>query len=281
MARRQARRRRPEPRARLNWPRLPRLRLARLGALTLAVAAFFFGYRLSVSLLDRPITAITIEGPFQRVTALKIEEAISDELERGFLSADLRAIHARLTDLPWIDAANVARRWPGQLEISVTEQVPAACWGERGLLNTRGELFVSDARHVPAELPRLNGPEGRSAEVAKRYLTVREQLIPRGLDVRQLELDARGAWSMTLGNGIEIRLGRRDVAERTALFLDVVADLITRRAADIEFVDLRYSNGFTVGWHGDATPLASGDGPARQMLAGHSETAQQPKDGHE
>ncbi len=281
MARKQARRRRQEARVRVSLPRLP---LARIGALLLAAGALFGGYRVAGVLLDRPITAITIEGPFQRVTALQIEEAISAELSQGFLSADLDAIHARVTALTWIDGANVVRRWPGQLELSVTEQVPAACWGERGLLNTRGELFVTDARHVPAELPRLSGPAGRSAEVARRYLTIREQLIPRGLDVRRLELDARAAWAMTLGNGIDIRLGRRDVAARTELFLDVVADIITQRATDIEFVDLRYSNGFTIGWRGDAAPATDDDSAGRRMLAGASTmatTAVQPKDGQQ
>ena len=86
--------------------------------------------------------------------------------------------------------------------IVVTEQVPAAIWGESGLLNTRGELFVAEARHVPAELPRLSGPEGSSNDVARRYLAVREQLIPVGLDLRSVHLDARGSWLMTLGNGI-------------------------------------------------------------------------------
>ncbi len=265
MARKQARRRKSEPRPRLRLPKLP---LARIAMALVASGVVFATYRLSATLLDRPITAITIDGPFQRVSALQIEEAIADELSRGFLTADLDAVQARLTALPWIDRANVVRRWPGQLEISVTEQVPAACWGENGLLNTRGELFVRDARHVPAELPRLSGPDGRSAEVAERYLTIREQLIPRGLDVRELTLDARGAWSMTLSNGIEIRLGRRNVAERTALFLDVVADLVTRRARDIVFVDMRYSNGFTVGWHGEAPAMSEDEPGGRQMLAG-------------
>ena len=48
-----------------------------------------------------------------------------------------------------------------------------------------------------------------SAEVATRYLAVREQLIPVGLDVRRVHLDARGSWDMTLGNGIEVRLGQK------------------------------------------------------------------------
>jgi cell division protein FtsQ len=125
------------------------------------------------------------------------------------------------------------------------------------LLNVRGELFVTQARHIPAELPRLSGPDDRSDDVARRYLAVREQLIPLGLDVRRVHLDARGAWDMTLTNGVEIRLGRRDVDERTGLFLDVVANIITGRAADIGFVDMRYSNGFTIGWNDGATTPAT------------------------
>jgi cell division protein FtsQ len=264
MARKQAQRRKQAPVRKLTLPRIP---VARIGGVLIACTVIFATYHISAMALDRPINSITIDGPFQRVSALQIEEAISDELEKGFLTADLDTIRDQVTGLEWIDAANVVRRWPAQLEISVTEQVPAACWGERGLLNTRGELFVTDARHVPAELPRLSGPEGQSGEVAKRYLRIREQLIPRGLDVRRLHLDARGAWDMTLQNGIEIRLGKRQVAERTELFLDVVADIITRRAKDIEFVDMRYSNGFTIGWNGDASAPKSVSVGEQQMLA--------------
>ncbi|MGB5245155.1 MAG: cell division protein FtsQ/DivIB [Woeseia sp.] len=268
MARKQARRRKAAPVKKISLPKIP---LARVGGVLLAIGAVFATYHLSAMALDRPINAITIDGPFQRVSALQIEEAISSELEKGFLTADLDTIRNRLKGLEWIDRATVVRRWPAQLEISVTEQIPAACWGERGLLNTRGELFVTDARHVPAELPRLSGPEGHSAEVAQRYLRIREQLIPRGLDVRRLHLDARGAWDMTLQNGIEIRLGKRNVAERTELFLDVVADVITQRAKDIEFVDMRYSNGFTIGWNGTSPAPKNAAVSDRQMVAESNE----------
>lgn len=270
MTRKQAKRRKPAAAKKpLRLPRIPVARVAaRVTALGAAAAVVSLIYHLSAALLDRPITSLTIEGPFQRVSALKIEEAISDELGKGFLSVDLERLQSQIVALPWIDRASVARRWPGRLEISVSEQVPAACWGERGLLNTRGELFVTDARHVPAELPRLSGPEGRAADVAERYLKMRAKLIPRGLDVRRVHLDARGAWELTLQNGIEIRLGRRDVGARIDLFLDVVSDIITRRAAEIHFVDMRYSNGFTIGWNdgADGSPVEPAE-RHREMLA--------------
>jgi len=265
MARRQARRRKQK---KASMFKLPKLRLRRLVAPGVAGAIVFATYQLSLAMLDRPISALEISGPFQRVTPLQIEEAISEEIESGFIGADLGRIRADIVALPWIDQARVARRWPSTLSVAVTEQVPAAIWGERGLLNTRGELFIADARHVPPELPRLSGPDGSSGEVAARYLAVRKQLIPLGLDVRSVRLDARGSWQMVLGNGIEVRLGRRDVAARTDLFLDVVADIITGRAADIDYVDMRYGNGFTIGWNaGSRTPVGDPERAEQKLLA--------------
>ncbi len=265
MARKQARRRKPPKVRRF---KLPGLSLGRLVPPVLALAAVAATYELSARLLERDINAIEVSGPFQRVSALQIEAAIGHELDAGFLGADLGRIRATIRALPWIDDAAVARRWPDRLAITVTEQVPAAIWGDSGLLNVRGDLFVDEVRHVPAELPRLRGPEGRSAEVARRYLDVREQLIPIGLDLKSVYLDERGAWEMALTNGVVVRLGRRDVDARTALFVGVVADLITGRAADIRHVDMRYSNGFTVGWKdGVVAPGENTETTEQEMLA--------------
>ena len=52
---------------------------------------------------------------------------------------------------------------------------------------------------------------------------------------------------------------------RADLFLDVAADIVASREAEIEFVDMRYSNGFTIGWKGgsqspvtDSVPVEGG-----------------------
>lgn len=268
MPHKQAKRRKQKKSAAIRMPKIP---LRRISVPLFALGVVAICYRFSAELLDRPIDAITIEGPFQRVTALQIEEAISLELGAGFFSASLKNIQRRVVALPWIDAANVGRRWPGTIEINVTEQIPAAIWGERGLLNTDGELFVQDARHIPAELPRLSGPDDQSDSVAHRYLQIREQLIPLGLDVRRLHLDARGAWDMTLQNGVDVRLGRKDVDARTSLFLEVAADIISSRAEEIDYVDMRYSNGFTIGWRdGNATERAVPAESEKGLVAGRN-----------
>jgi cell division protein FtsQ len=77
-----------------------------------------------------------------------------------------------------------------------------------------------------------------------------------------LELDARGAWNLTLDNGVMVRLGRRQVDERFERFVLAAAKLVSQRATDITYVDMRYSNGFAVGWKGGAGHLALGAAPA-------------------
>lgn len=265
MARKQARRRKPKQVRKFT---LPKISIGRFVTPLAALVIIGATYQMSIRLLDSDIQSISVNGPFQRVTALQIEEAVSEQLDAGFLGANLGQMRELIQQLAWIDQAAVARRWPNRIAITVTEQVPAAIWGERGLLNVRGELFVGDARHIPAELPRLSGPENQSSDVARSYLRVRDRLIPIGLDVRRVQLDPRGAWEMTLTNGVEVRLGRRNVSQRTDLFVGVVADVITGRAEDIAYVDMRYSNGFTIGWKDGAnTPITDPKNAEREMLA--------------
>ncbi len=107
---------------------LPSLRLARVITPVVAILLVAVSYRMSTTLLDRKIETIEISGPFQRVTALQIEEAVSIELDSGFLGADLGRMQAQIMTLPWIDQASVARRWPNWISIRVSEQVPAAIW---------------------------------------------------------------------------------------------------------------------------------------------------------
>lgn len=227
----------------IDWSGIRRMALAggTLFAVTGGVVVMFL-------LLDRPISTIQIDGPFARVNASQVEAVIVDGIRGGFISTDIEGLAATVRSLPWVDQARVTREWPDGLRITLVEQSPAARWGESGLLNTRGELFIEDTRHVPAGLPALHGPAGSQREVALRYLAIREQLLPRGIDIASLGRDPRGAWTMTLNNGVTVRLGRRDIDLRLARFTGLVLDVVAPDLAGLDYVDMRYSNGFAIGW---------------------------------
>lgn len=222
----------------------------------LGIAAFIAGtsimlWGLMLS-LDQPIGRVDVVGQFKRVAPVQIEEVVAPFRGSGFLSVDLDAMRAAVESIPWIDRVRIERRWPNGVRVSITEHVPAARWGDDGLMNTRGELFLTGSRHIPPELPQLNGPPGTEAQVAKLYLETYPRLLAVGLRLSRVELDPRGAWSLALSNGVEIRLGRQDVQRRLERFIEVASPLVAARSGEVRYVDLRYSNGFSVGWNAPA-----------------------------
>jgi cell division protein FtsQ len=233
---------------------LPVLDWRRIGTTAAALGALAaLGYLISLG-LDQQVRKVTLEGPFQRVSTVEVEQVLRASLHGGFVTADLERLRRSIEALAWVDRARVQRRWPDTIVVEVVEQQAAARWGDDGLLNTRGELFVAGARYLPPELPRLDGPPGTEAQVAQRYLAVQGRLLDLGLRLAALRLDPRGAWEMDLSNGVTVRLGRSQVDQRTDRFLRVAAQVIAGHAAEIEHVDMRYSNGFSIGWREGAGP---------------------------
>src|SRR5882757_3273036 len=197
--------------------------------------------------LDQPIQSVSVSGRFQRVAPVDVERVVKQQVRgAGLLSVNLDAVRHAIHSLPWVDAVSV--------------QVAAARWGETGLLNTRGELFSKDERHMPPELAELSGPQGKESVVAQRYLAAQGRLIQAGLRLTAMRLDARGAWEFDLSNGVTVRLGRRQIDERFEKFINAALKLVTQRGGDISYVDMRYTNGFAIGWRGGATHSAKEDG---------------------
>ena len=208
--------------------------------------------------LDQPIESVAVAGRFQRVSPAEVERAVKQQVRNeGLVSVNLRAVRRAIATIPWVDAVTVQRAWPHGLRVVVSEQVAAARWRENGLLNTRGELFASDARHVPLELAQLSGPDGTENEVAQRYLAAQNRLSEAGLRLTALRLDARGAWEFDLANGVTVRLGRRQIDERFERFMTTAVKLIAQRADDIAYVDMRYTNGFAIGWRGSVASTSN------------------------
>jgi cell division protein FtsQ len=98
------------------------------------------------------------------------------------------------------------------------------------------------------KLPQLGGPDSQVQEVIALYNESRQLFAPLGLEVERLTMDRRGSWSLTLGNGTEVVIGRADARPRLGRFARMLPQLLAMQPQALRRADLRYTNGFALSW---------------------------------
>ena len=195
-----------------------------------------------------PLEVVKIEGDFRYLDKARLQGVVESHLDGGFFSADVGMICEAIEAMPWVASATVKRVWPDRLSVRVTEQVPVARWGQHGYLNAHGEAFVPEPTRVAGELPALAGPDGHERTVLEHYRAISRALASTSLQVTGVTLDERRAWRVQTGSGVELDLGRADTRRRLRRFVQSWPTVFAERAEQLQRVDLRYSNGFSVRW---------------------------------
>jgi cell division protein FtsQ len=184
-----------------------------------------------------------VTGEARHVTRPQVEAIVQNELQGTFFTMNMPRMRAAFEKLPWVREVSLRRRWPARLEVQVVEHVPLARWGNTALVNTHGEVF---AAAYDGKLPIFNGPSGTSKEIAIQYDFFRRQLAAINAVPVMVQVTARRAWQVRLENGPTLELGRDDVEARLARYIRVHDRSIATLNRRIDYVDLRYANGFAV-----------------------------------
>jgi cell division protein FtsQ len=220
------------------------LAFALAAAAMLAVGGITWAVRQHVFALHR----VVIDGNLARASGAHLERVIREELKGTFFTLSLDAARASLQRVPWVKSVALRRQWPDRLEITIVEHEPLARWNDAGLVDTEGDVFNAD---FDGELPQFIGPDGRSNEIARHFRDFGAVLRPRSLAIAELRLSPRGGWQLrTTGSAaLALELGRSAPAERLSRFVLYHARTVgalARAGTRVDYVDLRYRNGFAV-----------------------------------
>lgn len=232
---------------------VPWLQVGMGAAIVLLAAMVPWGTGQVLSAMDRQIMAIDVTGSLIGESRTDLERKAGDWIGKSFFATDLSDIKKALEQRPWVESAAVRRVWPDRLEIEIREKKPLAYWNGNRLVSRSGELFSPGNPEIAGRLPRLAGPDERVKEVIRMARTMSETLGGHGLGFAGLTLEQRGAWTLTLANGIEVVLGRDQVEERFARFITVYENRLISREDEVSQVDARYTNGVAVKWKSDAS----------------------------
>jgi cell division protein FtsQ len=209
------------------------------------------------------ITGVSVSGDVSHYNAITLRANVMPRLQGTFFTLDVNAARKVFETMPWVRQAIVRRDFPNRLKVQLQEHRAVAFWGIDGdsrLVNSFGEVFEANVGEIEQDnLPRLNGPEGQSAQVLAMHQTLQPLFTPMDLAIDQLELTPRGGWRAQLDTGTELELGSGSTPEllaRAQRFLKTVTQVTARygRHPDqLASADLRHTDGYAIRLTGVST----------------------------
>ena len=230
--------------------RILRISVASISGTLIVVGGFFSIQLLMASDLFR-VETITATGGRQ-LSAEQI--AVLSDIKPGIntFDLDLVLIGRKIAENPWIKTARVERIFPQQVAISVTERRPLAIinLGYLYYLDRHGEVFKlldgADRLDFPVitgfEADKLEEKESESEQDLQRIVALLEHLQQRegfGIDqVSEIHRDPGGSLHLfTLENGVRIRLGREQFAQKLDRLERIYAQLEPQLPI-LDYIDL-------------------------------------------
>jgi cell division protein FtsQ len=218
--------------------------LNRTADLLIAAAGLIVLYWVIRFAIVQPVFAmreIRVGGSATHITLEQVEAIARRDIHGTFFTLDLARLRGSFEKMPWVRKVDIRRSWPDRIDVSVEEHQPLARWGDTALVNLQGEVFEAA---YDATLPVFVGPAGTSREVAIQYEQLRGQFAGIGRTPVHVQLSPRRAWRVRLDDGMTLEMGREMTESRLKRFIAAYPRTLAPLARRIDYVDLRYANGF-------------------------------------
>ena len=212
--------------------------------LLIILVSLIFGFIYTS--INQPLTSIKIEGDLKRVSTKRVDSIVSEIMNQGFLTINQSKYKDRLENIDWVKSVRINKEWPNKINILLIEDDVVGLWNQKLLLNSSGELYNLDQRIVPKELIQFSGPDDRVNDVYEKFNIYNNELVTRGILIEKIELNLRGSWEITIRPSITIKLGGEDTQERFERFLTILDQSLLENFEIISYIDLRYTEGFSI-----------------------------------
>lgn len=242
---------------------------AGFGAMLLAAASAWLAWRALPEVPVREVLFVNaVAGEFAHVKAEdlgRVARAVA-ATRVSVLRTDLAEVKAAVEQVAWVRRADVRRRLPNKIEVSIEEQEPFAIWRNVAkplanptnnddddlratpdeLINRFGEVFKGKvAGDQQVALPVLIGPPEAAKEVLLGFAQFTKQLAAIERTPHELRLSVRRAWTIKLDNGIALEVGRSDADLRLARFVQAYRQVAALQTPGAH-LDLRYQSGLAL-----------------------------------
>jgi len=205
-----------------------------------------------------PILHVSVDGQFEHADKNELVRVVTPFVTGSFINVDVAKLREAGEALPWVKLIQVKRSWPDSLHLVVEEQQAIAQWSDKALVNENGALFFPPKNSFPRGLVKLTGPKGTSEVMTRQYAALAARFDEIDLSLSKLEMDRRRAWAIEFKSGLKLKLGRADNEQRLTRFVNIYKAGLQHYQAQIQAVDMRYTNGLSVVWKSGTQPDFNG-----------------------
>lgn len=227
------------------WDNAPLLRNIANALVAFSMLAVLWGTVYYVAHLPGllPVQSVRLTAMPQRISTADLLAVVRSEVRGNLITVDIERLRMSLEKLMWVRSVNIRREFPNRLVLELEEHQALARWNNSALLNVQGEIFAARADQV---LPNFIVQNGQPVEAARQYQQFNLQLEALQLSVAGLAVTTRNAWQLQLSNGLVLELGRAEMQQRLARFVEVYPYSIAKLPVGVKYVDLRYRNGMSL-----------------------------------
>lgn len=218
--------------------------------LTLGGMLIVFGLLLIVKQFPviMPVRQIYLEGKFQYSNPQQLQTIINQYSGVGLLAIDLSQMQSQLQQLPWIKSVNIERRWPDRIRVNVTEKSPYLQLGNDKIISVDGAVFTPASTQQFSNLPMLNIDKVFTPTLFSAYREMEYMLAQHGFELKQFHVNKQGEWTLDLSNDVQIEIGHHKPLFVFERFIAVLPNLNNDPEKQLKSIDLRYENGFAIGF---------------------------------
>ena len=170
-------------------------------------------------------------------------------INKSWFNFDINILKRELEKIEWVNTVGVRRVFPGEVKLSIEEHLPLVIWNNKYYMNSDGEIFF--VKNISKKLPRLNSKSDRSETLFKYYSFFSNNLLTNNISDKIIEINENDIRSLSilLSSGISVRFGSKNINNKMNIFFKSYKKILkTSDLNKIRYIDMRYSNGFSIGW---------------------------------
>ena len=203
------------------------------------------------ALRDAPPAEIQVSHQGLSITQYNVlQQVMAQQKVDSFFTSDLQALRDITMGLAWVDQVSVTRDWQKGIVITVFPKQAVANFGTERLVDAKGSVFVpADDKDLTQErFAMLQGETNQAPVIMQQMQQVNDWYAPLGMQVEDIILSPRMTWLIRFDTGLRVIVDNENTAQKLLNLSQLLGNQLSDRRDEMQSVDLRYKNGFTIAW---------------------------------